>query len=493
MVLQLMRAVAPRRSSLPAESYALIADGKIYVSDVKSGFYLTLETGAPEGVVNIALALKSGRIDGAYVNNFDASECVLFSRLGDTVMDLDPALFDRANGILSLDFAGRCKIYPDNNDALTGVFIGRNAICATDGHRLLTRPIATPEGVEIVVPAKAADILGKLPPVEDAALHFDCETPDKRKIRFYGAGYIFDTELIDGNFPAFEMCIPNEFNCVAELNAAEVAELKAGIDVLIPFTRKSNNMIAFAGELATVSNCETNKYVGATVPAVSARRAAFNGKYLSELLGMFPGGVNVNTTVATQEQYEKDKAAYDKALPELEKLRTEMNATEADYDKLAAEETDMRNIDDPDTRERALAEIKDAVGAAWDKFAVAGNAYKDFARNCHEPTPPDEANKAGMISPAVFRAGDVTALLMPLRIMYDFDDPANNNGAKPEMLDVKPAKAASRKPESKKSAGKISPELEMLVAAWAGLVGEAAAKETITRALNYHNTAERVA
>jgi hypothetical protein len=41
-VLQLMRAVAPRRSSLIAESYAPVRAGKISVTDVNGGLYLSM-------------------------------------------------------------------------------------------------------------------------------------------------------------------------------------------------------------------------------------------------------------------------------------------------------------------------------------------------------------------------------------------------------------------------------------------------------------------
>jgi len=442
-VLQLMRAVAPRRSSLVAESYALVKGGAVYVNDCKCGLRLAVETDAPDGVVNIALAVKAGRFDGAYVKNFDAAECVVFPRLGDSARDLNAGLFG-ARGLLSLDFAGYCKIDPDMRGALTGVFIGRGSVCATDGHRLLTRPASTPEGLEIVVPADAVNILKKLPPVESAVLHFDSVTPENRSLRLSGAGYVFDAELLAHDYPAFEKIIPKEFNCVAELSAAEVAELKAGVEILLPYTAKSR-LICFDGERATVRNDCNGAYVGAAVPAVSAKRAAFNGGYLADILDVFPGGVNICTNVATAERYEKDKAAYEKALPELEKLRTEAEAAEAEYDRLEAEKGDLRNIDDIDDRRRALEHIEPAVGAAWNKFAAAGNAYKELRANCKEPTPPEEANKVCMISAAVFSAGDVTALLMPLKVL---DDEYFSCETEPETVGVKPTAAKRPKPKT---------------------------------------------
>ena len=90
-VIQLLRAVAPKRYSLVALGYAKVSGGKMEVTDADR--YLRVDVDAPDGVVNIALALKSGRIAGAYTESFDASECVQFPTSAPLGIAYDPALF----------------------------------------------------------------------------------------------------------------------------------------------------------------------------------------------------------------------------------------------------------------------------------------------------------------------------------------------------------------------------------------------------------------
>jgi len=209
-----------------ATGYAKVAGGKLEVTDVER--FLSVDVDAPDGVVNIALALKIGRVVAAYTATFDVSDCVSFPAPPEVSVAINPAIFGAESGLLSLDFAD-CAKKDEAGGALHGIFIGRDAICATDGHKLLTRPTTTP-GIDFVVPGNVVDTLKKLPPVKTAVISIDGKT-----LYLTGEGYEFWARTIEGKYPDWEKVVPCGQNCVAELSAAEVAALKAGVDTLLPY------------------------------------------------------------------------------------------------------------------------------------------------------------------------------------------------------------------------------------------------------------------
>ncbi len=191
----------------------------------------------------------------------------------------------------------------ETRPVLTGVhteFVGeRLTLAAADGFRLavhhmsLSTPIS--EGVEVIIPARALLELNRLLTTQEEPIEVKVN-PQKSQILFQLKDIQMVSQLIQGAFPNYSQLIPQGYTTRVVVNTSDF--LRATRTAFI-FARDGGGIVRLqmtpgeelaAGKMTVSAHAEE---VGDDVGEVDAMvegeeaRIAFNGKYLTDVLGIF--------------------------------------------------------------------------------------------------------------------------------------------------------------------------------------------------------------
>ncbi len=187
----------------------------------------------------------------------------------------------------------------ENRPILTGVNIrveGEKLVAiATDSFRLSQKMIDLPsnfENMNVVIPGKSLDELFKILELnlDEVLIHLD-----HKSILFEYGNVLFQSRLLDGNFPETSRLIPNEFPIVIKFNkddlfvAIERASLlsqKDGSSSIVKLYLRNDNLVEI-----TSNSPEIGKVIEEVYPLEKAVgvaiKIAFSSKYFLDALKTF--------------------------------------------------------------------------------------------------------------------------------------------------------------------------------------------------------------
>ena len=283
------------------------AEGRITIDARLLGeFVNTLPAGAislDSDDVRMSLTVQSGR-DKASINGIDAEDFPVIPSITDDgfSVEMDPQMLREM--ISLVDFAAATD---DSRPVLAGVqarFDGDMlTLAAADGFRMavsehrLSQPVA--EKQELIIPARTLRELARIigdhtEPIKLAV------TPNRSQV----LARVDDTEwvsrLIDGTFPDVKQIVPKEFATRVDIGRETLlnAVRRAGY-----FARDNNDVVFLTvqpgeddlspGNVEVSANAaergNSQSFVDASVTGTEIR-VAFNGKYMSDVLGVLRHG-----------------------------------------------------------------------------------------------------------------------------------------------------------------------------------------------------------
>jgi len=231
----------------------------------------------------------------------DDFPAIIESVEGGASFSVDPALLREAIG--HVVFAAATD---DSRPVLAGVQLegsnDRLLLAAADGFRMSLRSVTLPEPVEqaisIIVPARALqELVRVLAEIDDSVtLHI---TPKQSQLLVTAPGLRFATRLIDGSFPDLRQVIPRQWTTRTVVRREDLLDAAKRAAI---FARTNNDVVKL--EMAPATNGYDMGRVTVTANAadtgdnrddVEARveggemQIAFNGRYLSDVLGVMRG------------------------------------------------------------------------------------------------------------------------------------------------------------------------------------------------------------
>ena len=164
---------------------------------------------------------------------------------------------------------------------------------ATDGHRLATRDIELPEGVDdffaIIVPRKAVAEIVRLAGEVEGEITVSISGT---KIRCSVENTVLTSKLIDGTFPDYKRVIPQNNNRIAIVDAAE---LKAAIERVSTVSSERGRAVKFSFSEGALNLSVNNPDSGSAEEELAAEYAGdgliigFQSGYLLETLKSLDG------------------------------------------------------------------------------------------------------------------------------------------------------------------------------------------------------------
>jgi DNA polymerase III subunit beta len=261
---------------------------------------IDLELSARSKQVKLTCARNAASIGGLDAEDFPPIPTVE----GESSIALDPDPLRRA--INQVVFAAATD---DSRPVLTGVHIaleGREmTLAAADGFRLavhrLTLQQEVPEAIEVIVPARALNELGRLLGDEDEPVQMMLNAT-RSQVLFKLKNTELVAQLIQGAFPNYGQLIPQNF---ASRAAVGVGEFLRETKIASIFARDGSGIVRLQvqtgeeltpGKLTISARAEeigdNQGEIDAAVEGEAAK-IAFNGKYLQDVLSVLDSGGRV--------------------------------------------------------------------------------------------------------------------------------------------------------------------------------------------------------
>ncbi len=187
----------------------------------------------------------------------------------------------------------------ENRPILTGVNVRvdqqKMVAIATDSFRLSQKFIDLPtnfENMNVVIPARSLDELIKILelPLDEVLIHLD-----NKSILFEYGNVLFQSRLLDGNFPETSRLIPLEFPIVIKFNKNDLAvaierasllSIREGSSSIVKLYLRSDNVVEI-----TSNSPEIGKVIEEVFPVEKAIgvpiKIAFSSKYFLDALKTF--------------------------------------------------------------------------------------------------------------------------------------------------------------------------------------------------------------
>lgn len=263
----------------------------------------------PAGEVELAqdqnplLTLVRSGQSQAHLRGIDADDFPpLMSAIeGGVTLTLDPAVLREA--IAHVVFAAATD---DSRPVLAGVQLDARdtslTLSAADGFRMSLRRIAldapATEPLTIIVPAKALQELSRV--LAEAGDQITVQvTPNQSQMLVTAPGVRFSTRLIDGAFPDLKQVVPKQWNTRTVVRRETLLEATKRAAI---FARTNNDVVRMAmapatdgldmGRVTITANAadtgDNQDDVDASVEGGEVQ-IAFNGRYLSDVLGVMRG------------------------------------------------------------------------------------------------------------------------------------------------------------------------------------------------------------
>lgn len=239
----------------------------------------------------------------ASIKGIDADEFPSMPSLGDNepVAELPPELLREV--ITQVSGAAAAE---HTNPILQGVLLrikgDQATFAAIDGYRLAVRTVQLPaparENVELVLPAKAMQELGRTLGDSESPVSLTV-TPTGGQAMFHTDTIDFVSRVIDGKFPDYERFIPPSTNSTTR-TVLSTAEFLRAVKRIALFSQAAGNIVTLTmegsepgrpGKLTLNANAaeigESVKYVDALIDGEDGK-LALNVRYLQEALGAMP-------------------------------------------------------------------------------------------------------------------------------------------------------------------------------------------------------------
>ena len=324
------RAVAAR-STLPQTSHIYIAaeDGRLRLAATNLEIAITCwvaatveEEGAitiparlltefittlPNDAITMTVAQRSRQAqivcarNEATISGMDADDFPPIPTIGDgdTILLEPGALRDAIEHVV---FAAATD---DSRPVLTGVHLriadDKLTFAAADGFRLAVFDLeiadSPNEGVEIIMPARALQEVGRLLADQDEPVALQVNTARSQAL-FRLTNIELTAQLIQGTFPTYSQLIPKEYQTHAELDAAIFLQ---EVRTAAVFARDGSGIVRLAltpggagsGKVSVAARAEEQGdhqgEMDATVEGDEAK-VAFNSRYLQEVLQVLGSG-----------------------------------------------------------------------------------------------------------------------------------------------------------------------------------------------------------
>ena len=246
------------------------------------------------------------------INAMDADDFPRISSISDGVaVELDPKALRSA--IERVEFAAATD---DSRPVLTGVHVKtegtRLTFAGADGFRLAVADIelaaALPEGVEVIVPARAMREVARL--IGDSTEPLTMRVnPQRTQVLFEIGDTELVAQLIQGTFPNYSQLIPGEYNtrCVVSVD-----EFKREARIAAIFARDGSGIIrlqmqpgnGMPGQLTISARADeigdNEGKIDATVEGEPGK-IAFNSRYLQDVLNALSGEVSLDMTTPSSQ------------------------------------------------------------------------------------------------------------------------------------------------------------------------------------------------
>lgn len=227
------------------------------------------------------------------------------STINGTLADEYPVMPAISNGKRWSVNAAQCKqalqqvVFAASNDetrpVLTGIYMhvvnGKLYIAATDSYRLAEKQLKTDQkDLALLVPANALQELLRILSDQDDEVVI---VHDDQQVQFKIGDVELVTRLIDGNYPDYQKLIPNNFECVAEVDKKEFGNITK---VSALFARENAGSITIKVDESqqNISIHSIASQLGENTASASAKvtgsgEITLNSRYLLDALGVIQG------------------------------------------------------------------------------------------------------------------------------------------------------------------------------------------------------------
>jgi len=237
------------------------------------------------------LGLHCARFE-ARISGLDAKDFPPIPKVGEGIIT-KVGIEDLRRGIGQVEFAAAIE---ESRPVLTGVdaqFDGSLlTLAAADGFRLAVYklPIATPvkQKTEIIIPARSLRELNRLMADEEEAVEITVN-PNKGQALFCLKNTELVSQLVQGTFPNYAQLIPQRYNTRAVVGVSDF--LRATRTAAI-FARDGSGIVRLVVAQGKMTVSARSEELGDDVGEIDATvegeeaKIAFNGKYLTEVLGV---------------------------------------------------------------------------------------------------------------------------------------------------------------------------------------------------------------
>jgi hypothetical protein len=393
--------------------YAPVKDGKIFVSDVDRN--LSMDIDAPDGVVDIATALKAKSIKNAYVDVDPSDAGVPWPGKHGEPVTVDTWFFHPLLGLPFADYAvDSASEAFSNREKFSHVHMGGGYITATDGARLIRYGVEMPAELDVMIPVTVMDVLKKLGDWEITAA-----SVDDAYLRVSGKDFEFAAKIKklgkDEKFADVDKLLAGyTFNVEAEITPEEIGQFRAGLAALKPFLTKTS-LVRLDGERAIVANNEINKYVAAPVPQIVGEMAGYNAANLDLLLKTFEtANVKIYSCMVTDEMRTAREAKLKAAQDIVDAARAEHNAKREAYEELSRAQRDFVDkeihIGEYNELLKDLRFAMDEDNKTFKKLTDVESDYLKIERATY------------FVQPLYWTSGSMIGLLMPVRVMAELPE-----------------------------------------------------------------------
>ncbi|MHB9091434.1 MAG: DNA polymerase III subunit beta, partial [Chloroflexota bacterium] len=208
------------------------------------------------------------------------------------------------DGIAQVVFAAASD---DTRPALAGVLCSfeeqKLVLAAADGYRLAVRHLTlatpVPEKIDVIVPARALQELGRLAADEEEPVEVSI-APNRGHVLFHTSNVDLVSRLIDANFPPYKQIVPARYTTRVLINTAE---FQKATKIAFLFARDAANIVRLQfqpgdeelqpGRLtasAAATDLGDNASEMDAIVEGNATQIAFNAKYLLDVLGVVGTG-----------------------------------------------------------------------------------------------------------------------------------------------------------------------------------------------------------